>query len=320
LALAFLSAFFALMAQDLELRGRLDPPSSRALVILWGATTPYNAQTPVDSKGRFRFRRLTPGSYTVTVFEPNRSEFRRTVNLSGKLTEVVIPVDDSSEATVRAVEHASKVSVRELKIPPKARAAFDSAQHKLGHHDVDGAIAELEHALEIEPAFLEARNNLGTILYQNRRYEEAERRFREALSYQPGAYAPTVNLGGVLLNLKRPEEALAYNEDAVRQQPTDALAHSQLGITLATLRRFEDAEHHLLEAIRLDPGHFSHPQIVLATMYARRGKLRAAAAQIENFLKHHPEAPDASSLKQQVESLRRVADSTNTRSMTPVSN
>jgi tetratricopeptide (TPR) repeat protein len=307
LALVFCCGIGALPAQDLELRGRLDPPSGNAVVVLWGATTPYNARTTADGKGRFRFRRLAPGSYTVSILQPDRSEFRRTVNLSKRVTEIVIPIEDPAEEALRAAERHSQVSVRELGIPGKARAAFHSAQRRLGRHDVEGAVADLRRALDIAPAFLEARNNLGTILYQQRRYEDAERCFREALAYEPGAYAPTVNLGGVLLNLKRPAEALVFNQDAVTRQPSDALAQSQLGITLVELGRFDEAERHLLEAVRLDPGHFSHPQIVLATVYARRGKLHAAAAQIENFLKHHPEAPNAPSLRQQADSFRRAA-------------
>lgn len=294
----------ALAAQTLELRGRIEPAAARAVVNLWGATTPYSADTISDGKGRFRFRRLAPGSYTVHVFLPGRGEARRTVNVAGAVTEAVIPLEESAEGAVRAAERTAKVSVRELKIPGKARAAYVAAQKKLGRRDTSGAVAELERALELAPGYTDARNNLGTIAYQSGRYPEAERHFREALAHDPGAYAPTVNLGGVLLNLNRAEEARRYNEYAVRQQPSDPLAQAQLGMTHAALGNFEQAERHLLEAIRLDPAHFSNPQLVLARLYLERGDRAASAGQIEDFLRVHPEWPGAAALRRQAETLR----------------
>jgi len=291
-------------AQQIELRGRIDPPFDRAAVSLWGATTPFSAATITDSKGRFRFRGLAPGSYTVQVFLPGRGEARRTVNVTRNPTEAVIPFEASDSAAVRAAERSGKISLRELKISNKARTAYAEAQKKLGRRDIAGAIAELTRALELAPGFTEARNNLGTIAYQSGRYADAERNFREALEHDPGAYAPTVNLGGVLLNLRRPKEALAYNEYAVRQQPDDALARSQLGMTWAALGEGEKAEPELIEAIRLDPAHFSHPQLVLARVYLDRGDKDSAARQLEGFLEQHPDSPNAAAIRKQIDTLR----------------
>lgn len=260
-----------------------------------------------DSKGRFRFRSLAPGSYTVHIFLPGRGETHRTVNVSRPLTEVVIPFEASDTAAVRAAERTGKVSLRELKIPGKARAAYTEAQKKLGRRDIPGAITDLNRALQLAPGYTEARNNLGTIAYQSGRYGDAERHFREALDHDPGAYAPTVNLGGVLLNLNRAKEALPYNEYAVRQQPDDALAHSQLGMTLAALGDRDKAEEQLLEAIRLDPAHFSHPQLVLARLYLEKGDRESAARQLEGFLEHHPGSPNEPALRREIEALRHTS-------------
>ena len=65
------------------------------------------------------------------------------------------------------------------------------------------------------------------------------------------------------------------------------------------------AEKYLLEAWRLDPGHFSHPQMTLAEIYLRRGDLRRAADQLEDFLRHHPDWPNAAQLQEQITKLRK---------------
>ncbi len=245
------------------------------------------------------------------MFLPGRGEARRTVTVSPgtadekRRVQVVIPFEGSDAAATRAAKRQSVISLKELQVSDKARKAFEDAQGKLGKDNVAGAIVDLQRAVELSPVFTDAWNNLGTIAYQGGRYPDAEKYFRQALEHEPGAYAPVVNLGGVLLNLGHPAEALKYNEYAVEQQPDDALAHSQLGMSLATLGEAERAEKHLLEAIRLDPAHFSHPQLVLARLYAGQGKRKAAAGQLEDFLKRHPDDPKTEQIRQQLEALQK---------------
>lgn len=289
----------AAVGQSMELRGRLEPPVPGATVTLWGATRPFSGDTVTDAKGRFRFRGVPTGSYTLHIVQTGMGEVRRTVNVTpsradakGRM-EVVVAMAGAEAGAVRVAERSGKVSLRELRIPEKARSAYAEALKRLGRQDAAGAVAKLQEAVKVAPAFTEAWNNLGTIAYQSGRYGEAEQYFRQGLEHDPGAYAPTVNLGGVLLNLGRPKEALPYNEYAVREQPEDALAHSQLGMTYAALGEAGKAERELLEAIRLDAAHFSTPQLVLAKLYVERGRREEAARQLESYLAVHPESPVA---------------------------
>ena len=50
-----------------ELTGRIHP-EERASVTLFGDTFPFTASTLSESDGRFRFQKLRPGAYTVSVF------------------------------------------------------------------------------------------------------------------------------------------------------------------------------------------------------------------------------------------------------------
>ncbi len=54
---------------ELALRGRVEPPR-RADVALYGAVTPFHRRTFSDNKGRFEFKKVPAGSYTVAVFQP----------------------------------------------------------------------------------------------------------------------------------------------------------------------------------------------------------------------------------------------------------
>ncbi len=313
---AILSAVLLWGAEDrYELRGRLEPPRERVLVTVDGSTSPYTASVTTDSRGRFRFPGLTAGPYTLKFYVPGLDEIRQTVEVSRSLAgksgrvEVVIPYDPSGPGR-QALERRHAVSARELSLPAAAKREYQTAQTLLGKNDVEGATRRLEKAVEIAPQFIEAWNNLGTIAYHANRFQDAERFFRTALEHEPGSYTPSVNLGGVLLSLRRYTEALDYNRYAVGQQPRDALANVQLGMNYFYLGRPDPALKYLLEAKRLDPNHFSFPQLFLAEIYFGRGKPAEAVAELEDFLRRHPDAPQAEAARKVVaaRSGRRPAD------------
>ena len=298
LILAALSAPLFPAADRFEITGRVIP-ETQASVTLRGALTPFSTSTLSDARGRFRFDNLEPGSYTLHVFAPGRGQMQRTINVGranaddrGRIAAEII-----LDGPALLPDRSGIVSARELAIPDRARREYDRAEKRLARRDIKAATGHLEKAVEIAPRFSAAWNHLGTIAYQTQRYAEAEKYFRTALECDPDSYAPLVNLGGVLINLQRLEEALQYNRHAVLKQSADALANSQLGMTYLMLGDSALAEKHLLAAVRLDPAHFSRPQLFLAELYLRRGDRAAAAAQLESFLRAHPDSPEAPRLR-----------------------
>ncbi len=273
-----------------ELQGRLEP-SRPAAVTLHAASSPFTASVLAGPDGRFRFRGLEPGSYTLSVFVPRSGEMRQTIDIgpssADKRGRIRRTFALSPEMMNREAAH--QVSAKALAIPDRARREYDEAQKCLARRDVQCAVDRLDRAVEIAPKYSAAWNNLGTIAYQTQRYTDAERSFRLALEADSDAYEPLVNLGGVLINLRNFDEAWKYNVHAVLRRPGDALAHSQLGMTYLALGKLDLAEKHLLEAIRLDAGHFSNPQLVLAEVYVRKGDKAAAEKQVDAFRRQHPD-------------------------------
>jgi tetratricopeptide (TPR) repeat protein len=294
--------------QRYELTGTLAPPTP-ASIALFGATTPFENSTLASHAGRFRFRRLPAGTYTLAVFVPGRGEIRQTVEIGPGAADsrgrvaLRVAVSDAPVVT-EAIERQHLVSVRQLSIPPAAWQEFREAQKRLSQRDTAGAIARLERAVELAPQFGAAWNHLGTIAYQSQHFEPAADYFRKALEQEPDAYEPLVNLGGTLVTLRQWEEALPYNRQAVLRRPQDALANSQLGLNYFHLADLDRATHYLQEARRLDPAHFSHPQLTLAEIYRQRGDTKAAVAELEDFLRRHPDDPSAEQWRQALVRLR----------------
>jgi tetratricopeptide (TPR) repeat protein len=293
-----------------ELAGRIRP-EARAAVSLYGAAAPFASFTRSDGKGRFHFRRLPAGSYTLAIYIAGQGEARRTVDVGpsaadgkGRVT-ITLDLTDPGLFAAEAVRRRKLVSARELTIPDRARREYSEAQKKLSHRDVPGAVQHLKRAVEIAPQFAAAWNNLGTIAYQSGDYKLAESNFRRALDQDPAAFEPLVNLGGALLSLNKLREALECNLRAVEIRPNDALANSQLGITYFQLGDLDRAMQYLTIAKRIDPGHFSHPQLVLAQIHLRRREPRAAADEFQDFLEQHPDWPEAARMREAIAKLRK---------------
>ena len=97
---------------------------------------------------------------------------------------------------------------------------------------------------------------------------------------------------------------MEVNVHAALTRPGDALANSQLGMTYFELGQFDAAVKYLERARTLDPAHFSHPQLYLAEIHLRRGEKREAALVLEEFLEHHPDYPQAASVRRNIVELR----------------
>jgi Tfp pilus assembly protein PilF len=292
-----------------ELTGQIDPEGV-ASITLFGATHPFTASSLSDDSGRFTFKKLMAATYTVSVYLPGQGEVRRTIEVGPGTADARHRVhlalhltDDSFDRSALNRQHA--VSRTQLTIAEKAMHEYADAQKDLERHDAAGAEQHLERAVEIAPQFAQAWNQLGTIAYQTQRYWQAEQRFREALRQDPSAYDPLVNLGGVLINVHKLDEALEVNVHAVLVRPNDALAQSQLGMAYFETGQQDLAVKHLEIARRIDPAHFSHPQIYLAEIFLRRGDKRAAADVLEDFVRHHPDYPQAEVMRRRIAEFRR---------------
>src|SRR4051794_23085916 len=74
LLLAFLAA------DSYDLTARVAPPD-RASVSIHAVASPFTASTLTEADGRFTFRKLEPGAYTIAVFSPARGEARQTIEI-----------------------------------------------------------------------------------------------------------------------------------------------------------------------------------------------------------------------------------------------
>lgn len=120
-----------------------------------------------------------------------------------------------------------------------------------------------------------AHNNLGTILRQAGKTEEAIGHFKQALRLKPDLAEAHYNLGVTLARVDRFQEAVEHYEQALRLKPDFAQAHYNLGISLAELGRVPEAMEHWEQALRLKPD-YAEAHFNLGLMLAAQGQTTAA--------------------------------------------
>ena len=80
LPLCFVAAAAIAKEPVYEFIGRIEPPA-RASITIFGAVTPFSEAAVCDGSGRFRFRKLLPGAYTLAIYVSGRGEARMTVDV-----------------------------------------------------------------------------------------------------------------------------------------------------------------------------------------------------------------------------------------------
>ena len=112
----------------------------------------------------------------------------------------------------------------------------------------------LRKAVELAPESVDARFDLGTVLFEQRNYPAAADCFRKVTELEPGYGPAYLRLGRCLVGQGDRAEALRAFQAAVRYMPQHAEARRELGALLAREGRPAEAAAQLRQALQLQPG------------------------------------------------------------------
>ena len=91
------------------------------------------------------------------------------------------------------------------------------AWHNLGEMGL--ARSSYEHALKVDKKYAEAINNLGTVLYAQKRYRSAVSRYKRALELAPGKASFWSNLGTAYYSMGRFPQMMEAYDKAISLDP-----------------------------------------------------------------------------------------------------
>lgn len=119
--------------------------------------------------------------------------------------------------------------------------------------DLDGARADVQRALELDPGNVEARHTLGVIQAGGGDRAAAVRTFAAVLKQRPDHPEARFYLGSLQMEAGRMDEAARLFEGAVPLRPRHAELRQKYGIALAELGRTDEAASEFSVALALQP-------------------------------------------------------------------
>jgi tetratricopeptide (TPR) repeat protein len=235
-----------------------------------------------------------------------RTKFRIVFLLAGCLS---LPLLSSAQSA----DSSQVVSVRELRIPGKARHAFEQGVNLLAKQNATASLTYFQQAIEEYAGYYEAYYAQGEADLKLWRIWDAEQAFRKSIELSASQYAhPLLALSAILVDQKKFTEAADLARKGLDLDPTSWSGHYYLGAALIGLDRMDEAEENINEALR-EKTNFPAAVRLLISIHAQEKKYDALLKDVDAYLKLDPDSPTGirvRSLRASVERLLRESEDT----------
>jgi tetratricopeptide (TPR) repeat protein len=260
-----------------------------------------------DSSGHFEMRGLTPGNYEIVLQEPGYEPTRASLQLPGPKQPVELYLRVSNRLPRKSANYT--VSVRELKIPGRARNAFHNGLERLEKFDAAGGRTQFARAIAEFPEYYEAYYHLGVAELRLGNDKKAADAFQKAIDLSGGRYPwAQFSLGFVLCRFGDYVEAKSVIDRGLEVDSDSAVGRVMLSIVFFGLNRLEEAEQTAREALLRNPS-LASAYLALADVHGRRKEYTLQLHDLDAYLKLAPDGPDRRLIRQSREIIhRKVAD------------
>jgi len=172
---------------------------------------------------------------------------------------------------------------------------------ELKRKNISPAITQFRKAVEMNPAFNEARLNLAALSLNNRDYKTAEENFHAVLEAQPKNYEASIGLGVALRGGKKIEEAEAQYEAAQKLDPSNPSSYFNLGLLY---QEYKDGQKPTLQKAQSYYRQFlSH-----ASSTTGEGLQREAQKRIKDIDEIYVALEEAAKMQAESEEMQRKAE------------
>jgi tetratricopeptide (TPR) repeat protein len=249
------------------------------------------ATTFTDASGRFEAAAANNGSYMVVVSEQGYEpvEQRIDTSLEGNGSGLIITL-----RKIRSYLPSHKgytVSVRDLRVPGKARREYEKGLERLQKRDFEGSLNHFKEATSAFPDYYEAYYQAGLANMELRHRDEAEEALQRAIDLSGGGYAdPQFALGALLCDRQSYTEAERVLRRGIDVDGSSWKGHLFLGQALFGMDRLADAEQSARQAL-LRNRDVPSGYLLLANIYMKRNEYVMATKYLDIFLKMRPQGP-----------------------------
>jgi Flp pilus assembly protein TadD len=201
----------------------------------------------------------------------------------------------------------STVSVTALRAPKEAAKFYDKGLEAMGNGKLAAAQKQFERATALYPEYAQAWSQLGEVLEQQAKPDEAAEACGRALQADPKYIRPYLQLIRMAVAGKKMADAAAIGARAVQLDPVeypgiyyfDAVANYEL-------QHMDVAERSARRAIELDQAHdYPAAEALLGKVLAGRGDARGAIEHFTKYVQMAPKADDVPAIRQRMAELER---------------
>jgi tetratricopeptide (TPR) repeat protein len=277
-------------------------PASQVAVKLKSHLAGIFRSVLTDFEGHFEVRSLPPSTYEIVVDEPGYEPAQTNARLDGASSKLVLYLD--SPATAHTERSSYTVSVRELKIPGKARNEYAKGLGSLAKQDLAGSAEHFLKAAQAFPDYYEAFYHIGVVKTRQGLLGEALPAFQKAIDLSGGKYAwAEFGMGYVQYLEGKSEEAITTFRRGLEVDENSPDGYLFLGMTLLRLNRLDEAEKSVREALLRNPN-LALAYLVLSDAYGRQQEYLEQLQGLEAYLKLEPNGVNSQSARQAREAVK----------------
>jgi tetratricopeptide (TPR) repeat protein len=220
---------------------------------------------------------------------------------------ILLPLLTIASATVCSAQNNSGtrgkyvISVQDLTMTTKGRAAFDKGSRLLERGEAANSIALLQQAIAEYSEHYMAYYDLGIANSRLDHLAEAEQAFQKAIDITKGNFAPAqFGLAATLCKKTQFLQAVTILQRAMELEPASPIGKYYLAQAQLGLNHLAQAEQNAEEAL-VRRANFAEAYLLLAQIHRVQRNLPAVTADLESYVKCEPRKELAKSMVRQIQ-------------------
>jgi len=203
------------------------------------------------------------------------------------------------------LHEGSTVSATALNAPEPAKKAYGKGVEAMTDEKWAAAQKNFEKAVGIDPDYAPAWSDLGQVLKEQAKAEEARAAWEHAVQSDPKYIKPYIQLTMLDLEQKRPEDAMEIGGRAIAMNPLEfPELYYYYAAASFNLKHYDQAEQSVRRAIDVDTGHeVPRAELLLGTVLIAKRDRTGALEHLRKYLEIVPKAPDADQVKRTIAAL-----------------